>query len=133
MASMVNAVYPMLYPSHFHDEFMPDSTKESRTYSIIFNSIKKAQERLPEKEIDIVPYLQAFTWRKSRMGIKYVFNQLKGASESSSDGFILWEAGGNYELGYNELIEFDLDFFKKKLIHRLLETHDGQRNKKDSG
>jgi hypothetical protein len=119
MAKRVDAVYPMLYPSHFHDEFMPDSTKESRTYALIFKSIKKAQERLPEKGIDIIPYLQAFTWRRSKLGRKYVFNQLKGAAESSSDGFILWEAGGDYKLGYDELIEFDLDFFKKKLIYRL--------------
>lgn len=133
MAKRVNAVYPMLYPSHFHDEFMPDSTKESRTYALIFKSIKKAQERLPDKEIDIVPYLQAFNWRRSRMGRKYVFNQLKAAAESSSDGFVLWEAGGDYRLGYDELIEFDLDFFKKKLIYRLFQVHDSQRNKEDSG
>ena len=112
---------------------MPDSTKESRTYALIFKSIKKAQERLPDKEIDIVPYLQAFTWRRSKMGRKYVFNQLKGAAESSSDGFILWEAGGDYKLGYDELIEFDLDFFKKKLIYRLFQAHDSKRNKEDSG
>ena len=133
MARRVAAVYPMLYPSHFQDKFMPDSTKEARTYALIFKSIKKAQERLPEKEIDIIPYLQAFTWRRSKMGKKYVLNQLKGAAQSGSDGFILWEAGGNYELGYNELIEFDLDFFKKKLIYRLLKAHDSQRDKENSG
>jgi hypothetical protein len=133
MAKRVDAVYPMLYPSHFHDEFMPDSTKESRTYALIFKSIKKAQERLPEKGIDIIPYLQAFTWRRSKLGRKYVFNQLKGAAESSSDGFILWEAGGDYKLGYDELIEFDLDFFKKKLIYRLFKAYESQRNKEDSG
>jgi hypothetical protein len=133
MSKRVDAVYPMLYPSHFHDEFMPDSTKESRTYALIFKSIKKAQERLPDKGIDIVPYLQAFTWRRSKIGKKYVFNQLNAASESNSDGFILWEAGGNYKLGYDELIEFDLDFFKKKLIYRLFQAHDSQRDKEDSG
>lgn len=133
MAKRVDAVYPMLYPSHFHDNFMNDSTKEWRTYSLIYESIKKAQERLPEKEIDIVPYLQAFNWRRSKLGRKYVLNQLKAAAESSSDGFILWEAGGDYRLGYDELIEFDLDFFKKKLIYRLLEEHDSKRNKENSG
>ncbi len=133
MAERVDAVYPMLYPSHFHDDFMIDSTKESRTYALIYKSIQKAQERLPEKEIDIVPYLQAFTWRRSKLGRKYVFNQLKAASDSRSDGFVLWEAGGNYRLGYDELIEFDLDFFKKKLIYRLFQVHDSKRDKEDSG
>jgi len=133
MAKRVDAVYPMLYPSHFHDDFMHDSTKESRTYALIFKSIEKAHERLPEKGIDIVPYLQAFTWRRSKLGRKYVLNQLKGAAESNSDGFILWEAGGNYGLGYDELIEFDIDFFKKKLMRRLFQKYESRRNKENSG
>ncbi len=128
MAERVDAVYPMLYPSHFQDDFMNNSTKESRTYSLIYESIKKAQERLPEKNIEIIPYLQAFSWKRSRLGRKYVLNQLKAACESRSDGFILWEAGGNYSKGYEELIEFDIDFFEKKLMYRL--QYDSKRNKK---
>jgi len=129
MAEKVDAVYPMLYPSHFHDYFMNNSTKESRTYSLIYESIKKAQERLPEKDIEIIPYLQAFSWKRSRLGKKYVLNQLIAASESNSDGFVLWEAGGNYDKGYNELIEFDIDYFKKKLIFNW--QYDSKRNKKN--
>jgi hypothetical protein len=133
MANRVDAVYPMLYPSHFHDNFMVDSTKESRTYALIFKSVKKAQERLPKNSIDIIPYIQAFSWRRSKLGKKYVYNQLKAASEARSDGFIFWEAGGDYGLGYDELIEFDLLFFKNKLIYRLFQRNDSKRNKEDSG
>jgi hypothetical protein len=133
MSKRVDAVYPMLYPSHFHDDFMRDSTKESRTYALIFKSVEKAEERLPENEIDIIPYLQAFTWRRSKMGKNYVYNQLRGASDARSDGFILWEAGGDYNLGYKELIELDINFFRDKLIYRLFQTNDSKRNKDDSG
>ena len=132
MAERVDAVYPMLYPSHFHDDFMVDSTKESRTYALIFKSVEKAQERLPENQIDVIPYLQAFSWRRSRLGKKYVYTQLKGASDARSDGFIFWEAGGDYGLGYEELIEFDISFFKNKLINRLFKENDCKRNKEDS-
>jgi hypothetical protein len=133
MAERVDAVYPMLYPSHFHDYFMADSTKESRTYSLIYESVEKARERLPEKHVEIIPYLQSFTWKSSKLGKKYVLNQLKAASDACSDGFILWNAGGNYKNGYKELIEFDLYFFKKKLMSRLFERRDdGQRNKENS-
>ena len=129
MAEKVDAVYPMLYPSHFHDDFMNDSTKEWRTYSVIYKSIIKAQERLPEKNIEIIPYLQAFSWKRSRLGKKYILNQLIAASESQSDGFVLWEAGGNYGKGYDELIEFDIDYFKKKLMRNWL--YDSKRSKKN--
>ena len=69
----------------------------------------------------------------SGKGKKYVYNQLKAASEAHSDGFIFWEAGGDYDLGYEELIKFDLQFFENKLIYRLFREHDSKRNKEDSG
>lgn len=129
MAKRVDAVYPMLYPSHFHDDFMNDSTKEWRTYSLIYESVRKAQKRLPKEHIQIIPYLQAFSWKRSKLGRKFVLKQLQAASASKSDGFILWEAGGDYSRGYSELIEFDFDYFEKKLIYRL--QHDSKRDKKD--
>jgi hypothetical protein len=129
MAEMVDAVYPMLYPSHFHNDFMNDSTKEYRTYSLIYKSIKKARERLPKKDVEIIPYLQAFSWKKSKLGTKYILNQLIAASESNSDGFILWEAGGDYSKGYDELMEFDLEYFKKKLMGNWL--YDSKRSERN--
>jgi hypothetical protein len=129
MAEKVDAVYPMLYPSHFHDDFMNDSTKEWRTYSLIYESVKKAHERVPEKNIEIIPYLQAFSWKRSRLGKNYILNQLIAASESQSDGFVLWEAGGNYGKGYKELIDFDIDYFKKKLMRNWID--DSKRSERN--
>jgi len=109
MAEKVDAVYPMLYPSHFRNAFMADSTKEWRTYSIIYRSIKKARERLSNKGIRITPYIQAFDWKQSRLGKEYIKNQLRAVYDSRGEGFILWEAGGDYDKAYQELIDLDIE------------------------
>ncbi len=115
MAERVDAVYPMLYPSHFHSGFMADSTKEFRTYSIIYQSIKKARDRLSNSEIRITPYIQAFNWKQSRLGKEYIKNQLMAVYDAGGDGFILWEAGGDYDRAYNELIDLEIELSRKRL------------------
>ncbi|TET97948.1 MAG: hypothetical protein E3J23_08230 [Candidatus Stahlbacteria bacterium] len=115
MAKRVDAVYPMLYPSHFHNEFMRDLTKEFRTYSIIYESIRKARERLYNMEIRITPYIQAFDWKQSRLGKEYIINQLRAVHAAGGDGFILWEAGGKYDRAFHELIDLDIELSGKRL------------------
>ncbi|MEO0294044.1 MAG: putative glycoside hydrolase [candidate division WOR-3 bacterium] len=127
MSEKVDAIYPMLYPSHFHDYFMPDSTKEARTYSLIYKSVKNSQKRLPKEGIEIIPYIQAFSWKQSKLGKDYVFNQLKASYEANSNGFVLWNPRGDYKRGFKELIDFDIYFFKKRLQSRFI----GDDNRRD--
>jgi hypothetical protein len=115
MANLVDAVYPMLYPSHFHDDFMSGLPKEQRTYSIIYESIKRAKERLHNLNVRITPYIQAFDWKKSKLGNEYIINQLKAVHEAKGDGFILWEAGGEYERAFNELLDLEIELSGKRL------------------
>jgi hypothetical protein len=115
MANCVDAVYPMLYPSHFHDDFMSTLPKEQRTYSIIYESIRKAKERLHQLNVRITPYIQAFDWKKSKLGGEYIINQLRAVHKANGDGFILWEAGGEYEKAFNELLDLEIELFRKRL------------------
>ncbi|MEA1913388.1 MAG: putative glycoside hydrolase [candidate division WOR-3 bacterium] len=127
MATKVDAIYPMLYPSHFKDDFMADSTKEWRTYSIVYKSIKEARNRLSNKDICIIPYLQAFDWKQTRLGKAYVKNQLKAAYDAETDGFILWEAKGDYKRGFQELFDFDIERSIEKL--RMLPVGEDDRKR----
>ena len=115
MAERVDAIYPMLYPSHFHNDFMADSTKEFRTYSIIYESIKKAKDRLSNIETRITPYIQAFDWKQSRMGKEYIRNQLRAVHEAKGDGFILWQASGEYDRAFHELVDLEIELSGKRL------------------
>lgn len=116
MGKRVDAVYPMLYPSHFHHTFFKDLPDEERTFKLIYDSMLNARKRLPDKSKRIVGYIQAFDWRSSRMGKEYIKNQINAAIRSGQNGFILWHAGGNYDLAFKELKEyFDEHMISKKL------------------
>ena len=109
MGMLVDAVYPMLYPSHFGNGFLLDGSREERTYNIILYSLVNARFVLPSPLKRVVAYIQAFDWKKSTMGKKYIKNQVKAAMDAvgyGCNGFILWEAGGDYYQAYREIMEY---------------------------
>ena len=102
IGKIADAVYPMLYPSHFSDGFLDSLGKEARTYQIIYRSIKTAERKL-KPFVRCIPYLQAFDWKSSRLGKNYIYRQIKAADDAGSDGWILWQASGNYEQAFSEM------------------------------
>ena len=96
MSQYVDAVYPMVYPSHFSDSLYSSRSKEKRTYDIIFQSSVKSINRIRKYNTKTVLYLQDFKWKSSKMGFDYVNNQIKAAVESDADGFILWDPSSEY-------------------------------------
>lgn len=102
IGKIVDVVYPMLYPSHFSDDFLDLLGKEERTYQIIYSSIKMANKKL-DPSVRCIPYLQAFDWKSSRLGKDYIYRQIKAAEDAGSDGWILWQASGNYKQAFTEM------------------------------
>lgn len=96
MAQYTDAVYPMVYPSHFSDSLYGGRPKEKRTYDIIYESGSKSSKRIDKFNTKTILYLQDFSWKSSRMGHDYVNNQIKAAAESGADGFILWDPSSDY-------------------------------------
>lgn len=121
MGKRVDAVYPMLYPSHFHQSFFKELPGEERTFKIVYESLVNARYRLPDKSKRIVGYIQAFDWKSSKMGKEYIKNQINAALKSGQNGFILWHAGGDYKLAFKELKEY----FDEHLITRKIYESSG--------
>lgn len=96
MAIYADAIYPMVYPSHFSDSLYKIMGKEERTYRIIFESGTKSKRRIDKFKTKTILYLQDFTWKSSLMGKDYVNNQIKGAIDADVDGFILWNPSSKY-------------------------------------
>lgn len=115
MSKRVDAVYPMLYPSHFGNRFLYSSIKEKRTYNIIYKSLLNVEIMVPDRIVRVVGYIQAFDWKKSTLGKEYVKNQIKAVYDAGGDGFILWHAAGDYKLAYRELIEYEVERDLSKL------------------
>ena len=92
MGKFVDAIYPMLYPSHFGNNFLLKETKEQRTHDIISQGVKQAKRKTPSKRI--VAFIQGFPWKRSTLGEHFIAHQLEGASKAA--GWIVWHAGCDY-------------------------------------
>lgn len=104
MGKRVDVVYPMLYPSHFADDFLKQPEKEKRTYDIVYRSACRGDSLLRFTDTKLVAYLQGFTWKQSALGKNYIAVQMQAAEDAETDGWIIWNAKGEYSETYHSLV-----------------------------
>ena len=95
MTPYLHHLHPMIYSSHFSDGFNFNAEDiVNKPYPIVRRGLEMTI-RKTDPSCKVIPYLQAFGWRVNyHKG--YIFDQLNAAVDSGSDGYILWNAGGNY-------------------------------------
>ena len=71
LASNCDVISPMLYPSHFNDDFDGFANPGDNPYYFIYNGCRRVIE-LSGKKAAVRPWLQAFKWRVSRYDSSYV-------------------------------------------------------------
>ena len=92
---VVDAICPMVYPSHFGTTFYVDGDWKTRSYRLIRDGGIRGRY-LSRDRVPIRPYLQSFKLLSPTYGPGYIKNQVKGALESGCSGYTFWNAGGNY-------------------------------------
>jgi hypothetical protein len=102
LSAYTDVICPMVYPSHFGSLFYSKYPHDIRPYKIIldggFRSIA-----LSDSSVSIRPYLQAFKMMSPTWGTGYILHQINGAFESNCDGYIFWNAGGDYKMLFDAL------------------------------
>lgn len=94
---IVDAISPMVYPSHFGSRFYMKGERHLRPYRIVYYGGMRAN-MITSNRVIIRPYLQAFRMSSPTWGPGYIKNQIKGALESGCQGFIFWNASGDYKI-----------------------------------
>lgn len=112
MGKKVDAVYPILYPSHFADNFLAEKQKQKRTYNIIFKSIKRGNALLQHSGSKLIAYIQGFDWKRSKLGKDYIGIQMQACEDANSKGWIVWNAKGEYKETYNSLLNYSIRLVK---------------------
>lgn len=95
IAQEVDAIYPMVYPSHYRPgEFNLEDPNSEPRYTVA-RSLADFRRALRGRRTLIVPWLQDFSLGRTYT-IADVRAQIEAAREASTHGFMLWNAGGVY-------------------------------------
>ena len=111
LASTVDALCPMIYPSHYGKGVFGLEVPDAKPYETIIGALGRSVEELSsvdEKECAVVrPWLQDFTatWVDGHIsyGIEEVRTQIQAVYDSGYDEWILWNAKNNYSITKQEL------------------------------
>lgn len=88
----VDVVCPMLYPSHFHDDFKKEA--DPREYVIVYESLKNGYKKIGKEKF--VSYIQGFDLKSPNFGPVYIDNQIKAVRDARARGYIVWNARSDY-------------------------------------
>ncbi|MBP7736195.1 MAG: hypothetical protein KA369_09510 [Spirochaetes bacterium] len=96
LARHCDIISPMLYPSHFNDDFDGYARPGDNPYYFIYSGCQKVIA-LAGKNAIVRPWLQAFRWRVSNYNSQYIKTQIKATDESGAKGYLFWNAANDYD------------------------------------
>jgi len=102
LAENCDVISPMLYPSHFNDNFDGYSRPGDNPYHFISSGCRKVKE-LAGGGVYVRPWLQAFSWRVSSYNSRYILEQVRAANDSGSFGYLFWNASNKYDEVYRAM------------------------------
>lgn len=101
IAPYLDVIYPMGYPSHFGAGFGGHTNPADEPYFFIWRTAQYFVDYARGTGVMIRPWLQSFTYRVTiPYNGAYISEQMRGAFAAGSDGFVLWNAGNGYEVGW---------------------------------
>ena len=97
LGALVEAISPMVYPSHFSDGFNGYATPGEHPEVVAFGT-KQAIEVLKRSGSHAVvrPWIQAFPWHAPGYDTSYVGREIAQARAAEGVGWLAWNAGGYY-------------------------------------
>ncbi|MCL1865348.1 MAG: putative glycoside hydrolase [Spirochaetes bacterium] len=104
LAEHCDVISPMLYPSHFNDNFDGFRNPGDHPYYFILEGCKKVKSLAGDKAI-IRPWLQAFALRTSNFNSAYINEQVRASNDSGAYGYLFWNASNRYTVVFNSSIK----------------------------
>jgi hypothetical protein len=95
LARLVDAVYPMVYPSHYGPGQYNLDDPSARPGPTVAFSLKDFRRKLAKSDAQLVPWLQDFSLGRTYT-LDEVQAQIDAARRQHVDGFLLWNPEGLY-------------------------------------
>ena len=100
LASWVDVICPMYYPSHFEQDFLAQNPPELRPYRIYYQGTLRTA-RIGRGRIIVRPYVQAFylnvSYDRTYYGLEYVRREMEGVRDAGRPGLTYWNNSGRYD------------------------------------
>jgi len=101
-APTVDAICPMLYPSHFE----PNKEHVKRPYNIINAALESLKSKFPEHKppFKVYAYIELSNYRNRLTEDQlygYIHSQIKAVEDASADGWYAWSANNKYDRLFN--------------------------------
>ena len=103
--SHVDVISPMLYPSHFSENFSGIGDPANEPYLLVNMGVKMLRE-IVGQDVVIRPWLQAFPLKVDNFGPDYIQAQIQGAVDGGARGWLLWSPGNYYRDSYYAMDHF---------------------------
>ena len=95
IARYVDAIYPMVYPSHYGSgEYNIDDPNAEPGRTVAY-SLRDFRRALRDRKAKLIPWLQDFSLGRTYT-LGDVQDQIEAARHAKSAGFLLWNAAGVY-------------------------------------
>jgi hypothetical protein len=95
----LDAVYPMVYPSHFGPgEYDLDDPNSNPGATVAYALRDFNRELAALKNVRIIPWLQDFSWNRTYT-LADIQAQIDSARRAKASGYLLWNAAGIYTPG----------------------------------
>lgn len=107
MTKHLDAIHPMIYSSHFSENFGYREDVSNEPYFIIYKATKLTK-KYTESNCKVIPYIQANSW-KVNYTREYIISQIKAIEDNDCDGYILWNASNRYFSTLSWLKEYYVD------------------------
>ena len=95
----LDAVSPMLYPSHFEDGFERIDRPVDYPYYFLLQGCQRLQKLATAHDVPVRPWIQSFDYRVTHFDSLYVTEQLHGAEDGGARGWLLWNPASLYKIG----------------------------------
>ena len=97
LAGLVDAVYPMVYPSHFEPGFAGRSRPADCPGPVVSAAVQRFVEQVPAGTA-VRPWLQAFPYGASHFDSDYLTAQILASDLAGADGWCFWNPSCRYSL-----------------------------------
>jgi hypothetical protein len=98
IARYVDAIYPMVYPSHYRSGEHGLDDPSSKPALTVSRSLLHFQRELRGRKAKLIPWLEDFSLGRTRTA-EEVRAQIEAAREAGTSGYLLWNPVGEYTDG----------------------------------